>query len=110
MSQLTLMDDILNRNNLKYDKLSPEEKQTLSAMVNAVQVSEISVPKMIEYIRAMKHSVELELTAVGLTEDQDTFLKARLRNYLLFEEVLMGPQRAKENLERAVASMAPPLG
>lgn len=107
---MALMDEILKARNLNYDKLTPEEKVTLNQMVETVQVAELTASKMLEYIRAMRHVVELELTQTGLNEEQDTMLKARLRNYMLFETILTAPQKARADLEAAIENVSTPLG
>lgn len=105
------MDEILKRNNLTYEKLTADEKETLNLMVAAVRQGDMPIPpRLFEYIKEMRKSVELELTAPNLDPSQDIFLKARLRNYMLLEDVLVSPQKAKEKLEAAVAGMASPLG
>lgn len=54
----------------------------------------------------MKYSVEDKLTKTTHNSKQDIFLKARLRNYILIEAFLTGPDKAREQLDRAIAGFA----
>lgn len=102
-----MIDKLLEKFNLKYDDLNPFEKETLNTMLQAVQKGQISIPKLRDYISQMKYAVENELTKVDFGSKQDTFLKARLRNYMLLEAFLISPEKAQEQLEAALANMMP---
>ena len=90
---------------LKYEDLNASERETLNVWMEALQKGQVSVEKIKEYIDLMKEAVEQELSKSELGSKQDLFLKARLRNYMLLDAFLSTPERAKEQLERAVASM-----
>lgn len=98
-----MIDELLKRYNLKYEELTPEERETFHSWLNAINQSAISIEKIREYVASMKASVENELTKVGHNNKQDLLLKARLRNYLLLEAFLSTPDKAKAQLEQALA-------
>ena len=101
-----MIDEILQRIGLKYEELSPVEKETLNTWVNAISQNQLTIESIKTYISAMRESVESELTQTNLNDKQDAFLKARLRNYILLENMLTSPEKAKAGLERAVAGIA----
>lgn len=101
-----MLDELLRKFNLKFDDLSAGERETLFTWVNALQQGQITIEKIKEYLVAMRTSVEQELTTVEHNNKQDIFLKARLRNYLLLEAFLASPEKAKAQMERAVAGIA----
>lgn len=73
--------------------------------MDALQKGQVSIEKVREYIGSMKEAVEQELTKFDLDPNQDLFLKARLRNYMLLDAYLSTPERAKEQIENAISQM-----
>ena len=67
--------------------------------------SVVTVESIKTYIKTMRDAVETELAVTGLNSKQDTFLKARLRNYMLLEAFLSTPERAKKALEQAMTGL-----
>jgi hypothetical protein len=99
------IDDILERYGLKYEDLIEEEKKTLNKWMNDLNSSELTLDSVKLYISQMKLAVEEELTKAENNNKQDTYLKARLRNYMLLESFLDTPKRAKKALESAISSI-----
>lgn len=102
-----MFDKILERLNLKFEDLTREERTTLQSWMDVLQKKRISLEDVRVNITAMKEAVENELTKTDLNSNQDLFLKARLRNYLLLEAFLSSPERAKEALERMIEGLVP---
>lgn len=100
-----MIDEILTKLNLKYEDLTVQERETLNGWMDSLQKGSVSVEKIKEYIKAMKESVENELTSVGHNNKQDIFLKARLRNYIMLDSFLSTPEKARASLERALAGI-----
>ena len=105
-----MLDEILDKAGLKYEDLTAVEKETLNTWMDALQKGQISVEKVREYITSMKEAVEQELTKFDLDPNQDLFLKARLRNYMLLDAYLSTPERAKQQIENSIAGMIPKKG
>ena len=100
-----MIDEILNKFNLKYSDLNTQERETLNNWLKALSKKELTLIKVREYLATMRTSVEKELTDIGHDSKQDIFLKARLRNYMLLEDFLNTPEKAKEAMERALAGL-----
>ena len=123
-----MIDELLAKRGLKYGDLTILEKETLNSWVAAVQQGQMTMEKVKSSITVMKEAVERELTEkkdsptnfisiltylipiIGLIrkwylDQHEVYLKARLRNYLLIEALLTMPEKAKEQLERAVAGI-----
>lgn len=101
-----MFDKLLERYNVKFEDLKKEERETYLSWIQALEKNQLTIEKIRSYIAAMRSSVEHELSQSQLNSKEDLFLKARLRNYLLLEAMLTTPERAREQLERAVASFA----
>jgi len=99
------IDDILEKYNLKYEDLLEDEKKTLSEWMENLSKAELTLDSVKNYISRMKVTVEEELTKVGHESKQDIFLKARLRNYMLLENFLESPERAKKALEASISGI-----
>lgn len=95
----------LEEKGIKIEELTADEKQTYFSMLDAVNDAQLTPEKIRDYIANMRDAVEIELTKTGLDGEQDMFLKARLKNYMLFYAFLTAPEKAKEALERAVSGM-----
>lgn len=101
-----MIDEILQRLNLKYEDLNSEERETLYSWMDALQKNRVTVGNIKKYIKGMKESVENELTKAKIGSKQDLFLKARLRNYLLLEAFLSTPEKAQEAIEKMLSGVA----
>jgi len=104
------MDDFLksigiNTNGVKYDDMSRAERDTVHMWLDALKKSELTIEKVKEYIHQMRDAVEIELTKTGLGKDEDIFLKARLRNYMMLEAFLLTPEKAKKALENQLSNV-----
>lgn len=100
-----MIDEILTKFNLKYSDLSRDEVEVLHNWLSALQENSLTVDKIRDYLQSMKGYVEDELTRVGHESKQDVLLKARLRNYMLLEAFLTSPDKARKQMENALAGM-----
>ena len=103
---MSIIEELLEKNNLKYEDLRPEEKEALYTWLDVLSKGQVTIDKIRDYITRMKGIVEEKLCKTALNSKQDLFLKARLRNYLLFEAFLSTPEKAEQEIEKAVASFA----
>ena len=105
---MSVLDDILHRINpeLKYEDLTEDERNSLLGMVESLQQGNLTVAIISTYIIKMREGVSQELTKPDLNPNQDLFLKARLRNYILLEILLTSPERAKAAVDKAIEGMA----
>lgn len=101
-----MIDEFLKRFNLKYEQLTPVERETLNHWMSALQQGAVDVEKIKIYIAAMRAGVENQLCRHEVQDKEDTYLKARLRNYILIEAFLTSPDKAKVELEKALFGIA----
>lgn len=110
-----MIDKLLEKAGLKYEDLSPVEKETLNVWSEALQKGQISVEGVREYISAMKAAVEQEISKeptfirifiFKVENPQIIRLQARLRNYMLLDAFLSTPEKAREQMENAIAGIA----
>src|SRR5438445_485278 len=99
---------LLEKNNLKFEDLNSQERDTLQKWSEAWQKNQLSVEKIKEFIAGLVNAVQKELADVRESTSffswlfhrkKDIFLKARLRNYLTIQDFLIGPERAKKFIE-----------
>ncbi len=102
-----MIDKILERVGLSYNDLRPDEIETINTWISELQKSKITTTRIKDHITSMKQSVEQGLTKTSHNTKKDILLKARLRNYLLLEALLTSPDRAKEQLDQAIAGIVP---
>jgi hypothetical protein len=114
-----MIDSILEKFNLKFEDLTSVERETFLTWLDALQKNQLSLEKVREYIHTARSAVEEQLVnepefirifLFKVENRKQIFLKARLRNYMLIEAFLSSPDKAKEAIERALASIKPGKG
>lgn len=103
---MSVTEEIEEKFDINIEELNSLEKETYFKMLAAVQEAQMTPEKLREHIVTMRNAVEQELTKTNLGGQQDLFLKARLKNYMLLESFLDSPQKAKEALETMVSTVA----
>jgi hypothetical protein len=108
-----MYDEILKPRGLKYQDLTPAEKETLNTWVDTLNKSKVTIEMARANVQAMREAVENELSEMKPSFfswffgwKRDYLLKARLRNYLLLEAFLSTHEKAKAAMERAMAGFA----
>ena len=100
---------------LSFDTLSTDERNEVFKLAKALEVKQVTAEDMAMHISAMRKFVEGELTNAKMEKfsfwsflfgwKQDYYLKARLRNYMLFEELLNSPETIRKHAEQQLAAM-----
>src|SRR5258708_7273828 len=90
---------------IKYETLTTAEKDTLDTWSQALTTNELTLQGVKDYIRALIEGVERELANYNLDKNQDLFLKARLKNYLMLSDFLTGPDKAKKHIEQSIQNL-----
>lgn len=101
-----LLDKLLDKKGIKFENLTPEEKETLFIWESQLQKGKLTIERVKDNILQMKAAVENELTNTEHNSNKDLYLKARLKNYLLLEGLLTSADRAKQEIDKAVNRLA----
>lgn len=102
---MSIVDDILQKFDLKYEDLHPAERETLMGWLDQLDNNQLTLEQVRGFVHSLKESVEGELTQVGHNSKEDIFLKARLRNLMLLEAFMTSPEKARTAIERAIAGI-----
>ena len=102
---MDLIKEIEDKKGIKVEDLNPLEKETFFKMLEVVEKSQMTPERLKDYISSMKMAVEQDLTKSVLGKEEDLFLKARLKNYILLEAFLTSYKRAKVQLEDMVSNI-----
>ena len=95
------VNEILERVGVRdFDDLKDFEKETYFKMLEVAESGKITLDDVKKHIKRMREGVEYSLATEKLTKEQDLFLKARLKNYILMEAVFERPDRAREQLDQ----------
>jgi hypothetical protein len=97
-------DAVLERENLKYEDLRPEEKRAYDKAGSSS--NPISPEEFLEHVKEMIVSVTLELCDTPDTpdsQDKNSKLKARLKNYTVWQAFLETPIKARKAFEKSIA-------
>lgn len=95
------VDEIMQAMGIKdYDDLTEVERETYHKMLDIAQSAQLSLDDYKSHINAMKQSVEFALSTEKLRKEEDLFLKARLKNYILLEAFFDRPERARKMLDQ----------
>lgn len=104
---LDILDQYLKKKNLKFEDLTQDEKDTYLSWVKALEGKSLGLEDVRNYIRFMKSSVAATL-ADTKEEDREAnlLLKARLKNYILLEDMLSGPEKASQAVAKYIGGQA----
>lgn len=100
---MDLLDKLLSKRGLKWEDLTPEEREYASQLVNSVQKAQITVEDIRSFISASRDTLILEVSKHDTGSKEDLLIKARIRNYTMLLGFLSGPEKAKKALENAIA-------
>lgn len=124
-----VIDDILGKIGLKYEDLTISERETLVEWTKVLDSNQLDVDTVRGFVHSLKGAVQSELETMkqetpqsfvsllalfipfyGLIkkwyqDERKLYLEARLRNLMLLESFLIGPKKAKEALDRAIAGI-----
>ena len=99
-----ILDDIVEKLG-GWDKLSRTEKETYKAHLKIIEKKSLSSEDIKGFVRRMITILETQLVDSRDGTNKSRGLKARLKNFLVLEAFLFGPERAKEALERYYKNM-----
>lgn len=125
---MALMDDILRKMDMKFEDLTSAERDTLLEWTSVLDSNQLNVEAVRRYVHSLRETVQNELATlkeapsnwVGIlalfipfyglikkwyADQYRISLEARLRNLTLLESFLVGPQKAREALDRAIAGI-----
>lgn len=109
-----MLDEILRSHNLSFDELTKAEKDTLDSMLNGLSTKTITAEDMKQFIKSMRDVIENELInepefiyvfVFKVLNRKQIFLKARLRNCMVLESFLTGPEKARKVIESALLNI-----
>ncbi len=95
-----IFDKIFKSRGIKdYDDLHDFEKEEYQRLVKIADATQLTLESFRKEVAVMREKVEFSIAVDNLTKEQDLYLKARLKNLILFEGILNRPERAKDMLE-----------
>lgn len=104
---IQILDELLKKRGLTYEELTEAEKETYRNWLETIEKKTISLEDIKEHIQNMKAAVAAKLVETDEKDKEpNIYLKARLKNYLLLEELLNSPDKARRALERYVDSQS----
>lgn len=107
---MVTIDEYLKKYNVTYDDLEDDEIATLNAQFEVMSASAMTVDKIREFVNNMLATVQIEISKHDLTDKEDMYLKARLRNLTLLAAFITSPEKAKAHLEKMLSNVAKPIG
>jgi hypothetical protein len=96
---MDILDKITELTGLKFEDLNQAERETAMNWVTQMAEREITLEDIKSFILSMRQAVDNELAIDNLSKNRDLYLKARLKNLILFEAFLTSPEKAKKALE-----------
>lgn len=91
---------------VKYEELNQLEKEEYDKLYSSFRNKQISLEDFRVHISTMKNGVALELAELSNDQtERNTYLKARLKNYILIEAFLDTPAKAKEAFDKAMKNI-----
>lgn len=103
---MSSFDAILQKLGIQYSDLTDDEFSTLQSWKESLQTNTLTVEKIQSYITDMRDAVQREITKTDHNTKQDIFLKARLRNLLILEGLMVSPEKAQKAIDARLQSFA----
>lgn len=100
-----MLSQLLDKFNVKYEDLNPAERETLNQWSQALESNEITLERVKDYLKSLIEAVEREMATYDLGKNQDLFLKARLKNYLMLSDFLTSPDKARKHIEQSIKNI-----
>ena len=82
-----------------FEDLEMAERDTIMSWQKSLEGKEITVDSVRVFIKRWHEAIDDGLANHKLGKNQDLFLKARLKNIILLEAFLAGPEKAKAAVE-----------
>jgi len=114
-----MVKSLLEKFNLKFEDLTPDELATLDQWAAKLQGAEITVKDVERFVEALIGTVSRELAstetpasfaALLFRGKRERFLKARLHNLLALRDFLSGPEKARAFVDRQLSQLASAKG
>jgi hypothetical protein len=103
--QVLNMDKFLEALGMKFDDLNSAERDTYFGWLKVLEKQNVKIEDVRSFITHLRQAVDNELALHNLTKSQDLFLKARLKNLILIEGFLTGPEQARKALESYIHNL-----
>lgn len=109
-----MVDTILSRFKLRYEDLSTAERSTLHSWVDSLSKKQVTIEKVKDYLADMRSEVEKELIDepefhsflfFHVPNRKQIYLKARLKNYMMLEALLISPDRLKRVMDEGLSNV-----
>ena len=111
-----MLTSLLEQHGIKYEDLNALEKETLQKWQQLLNTNELTLPAVKDFVAKLIEAVEREITDLKESTSfwtwiaawkKDFYLKARLKNYLMIQDFLTGPDRARKHIEQSISNIKP---
>lgn len=109
-----MFDELLAQFGLTRAELNPEELDTLRGWADSLSQNSLTTRDVETHVKAMKDSLTRELAEPPKTitdwlfrSKRQSFLLARLTNYVMLDDFLTKPERAKKFVEAQLSRLKP---
>ena len=110
---MSLVNDLLKKHNATLEDLTRDEMDAFFNLLKATESRQLDIPKITLYLRDLITALEKEFI---VTDEWEYFffglfrresrkhlhMKARLENYLILENLVTSPERAKRAMEEVL--------
>ena len=107
---------LLDKFGLNLDDLNAAERDTYFEWMERLSRQEMTLDDVKAYVPRLIASLNAEMASLEpppsvwawlMRDRRETYLKARLRNYLMLADFLAGPERAQKWVERQLSTIKP---
>ena len=110
------LEDLLGQFGLSLDELNAAERQTLNDWLGKLRSKQLTLPDVQEHLASLVSALEREIAGLEtpptlvswlFASRRQLYLRARLKNYLMIQDFLLGPQRAEKWVTAQVQNLKP---
>lgn len=99
---MSVLHNLLEKLNLKYEDLTAEEKKTYEEYTAVLSQPEVTIEDLKAFLPAQLKRLQSEQNEYRNTEKKDLYLKAQIRNLEMIFAFIQGPEARKKWLEETL--------
>src|SRR5437660_8726196 len=109
-----MFQQLLEKYNLTFEELNSAERATLLSWAEKLKTKTLTADDIKTHVASLITAVEKELAGLETPTSfwlwlfgakRDVYVKARLKNYLMLQDFLLGPERARQFVETHLQNM-----
>lgn len=93
---MSLLHNLLEKLNLKYEDLSEAERKIYQQWADSLSQPDVTIDDLKKFIPLQINILDKELNGYENSKEKDLFLKAQIRNLRMIHAFILGPEQRRK--------------